>query len=265
LVRILPDLYLVGGSDYGLSNDLDCNVYLIDGGGPLALIDSGGGRGIEQILANIKREGIDPSMIKYLVLTHCHFDHSSGSQELKNMTGCEVCIHESEASAMEKADPDLTGKNSILPLYSSALSGLGSYNTTPCQVDRSLTDGDVIDVGKYSLSIIHTPGHSMGSITMQTIIGGRNALFTGDSLFTDLQTPFMNMPGSSLPLYADSIKKLADTNRVVPIDALLPGHRGFTVSNGQNHLLSMERKIKLPYVAILSSFSNVSISERFLP
>ncbi len=103
-MKLTDSVYLVGGSAYGLSPAGDCNVYLIDCGGESVLIDAGGGIGVKRILENVKRDGLDPKNIKIAILTHCHFDHIGGANELKEITGCRLVAHKNDAGSIVNLD-----------------------------------------------------------------------------------------------------------------------------------------------------------------
>ena len=62
-MKLSDRVYLIGGMAYGYSAQGDCNMYLIDGGSELALIDAGGGDGITRVLSNIRNMGLDPSTL----------------------------------------------------------------------------------------------------------------------------------------------------------------------------------------------------------
>ena len=70
-MKLTEDIYLVGSAEFGISNEYDCHVYLIDGGEEAALIDCGVGYDTERILQNI-REVIDIRKLKRVYLTHLH-------------------------------------------------------------------------------------------------------------------------------------------------------------------------------------------------
>ena len=82
------------------------------------------------------------------------------------------------------------------------------------------------------ITAIKTPGHSDGSLCY--LMKGREMvyLFSGDTVFMRGLISLLNAPGSSVQKYCQSIKKLAGLN----IDALLPGHLGFCLGGGQNHI-----------------------------
>jgi len=102
--------------------------------------------------------------IRYIVNTHCHVDHIMGNKRMKELTGAEIAIHEIEAPALVHQSPH-------------SFQMFGGEPSPPA--DRTVRDGDTITVGNTSLSIIHTPGHSPGSISLYH----PGMVFTGDTLF----------------------------------------------------------------------------------
>jgi hydroxyacylglutathione hydrolase len=102
--------------------------------------------------------------IKYIVNTHSHVDHIMGNRYMKDVTGADIIIHEIEAPAL--------GKQSDYSLQM-----FGAEPSPPA--DKTVRDGDIISIGEVSLKVIHTPGHSPGSISLYH----KGIVFTGDTLF----------------------------------------------------------------------------------
>lgn len=102
--------------------------------------------------------------IKYIVNTHGHIDHTGGNDWYREKTGAPLLVHELDRDFY--ANPDLN---------------LSTYSK-PCvlkQADRMLQDGDMIRIGKEELKVLHTPGHTPGSICLLS----KTILFSGDTLF----------------------------------------------------------------------------------
>lgn len=113
-------------------------------------------------LAFIKENGLK---LKYIILTHCHFDHIGGVRETANETGAKVAIHEQDAEGLVNNDLNLgTDFN---------------RDFTQGNADILLKDGDALEVGTLKLTILHTPGHTKGGIC----ILADEVLFSGDTLF----------------------------------------------------------------------------------
>ena len=153
----------------------------------------------ERILGEAQGRGYN---IKYIVNTHCHIDHIMGNKRMKDLTGAQIIIHEIEA-------PALTHQSEH------SFRMFGGEPSPPA--DIALRDGDVITIGETSLKVLHTPGHSPGSICLYH----NGMVFTGDTLFvgsvgrTDLDG------GSTQTLVASVHQKLF----ALPDDTIVaPGH-----------------------------------------
>jgi hydroxyacylglutathione hydrolase len=229
-MKLTEEVYIVGSgrNGLGISNEYDCHVYLINGGGELALIDAGVGMDVQQIMDNVTAEGFRIDDISRVLLTHAHADHSGGCAALKSELGLSLIVSSEEADLLQRADEEQLG----LAFARSAGWYPPEYRLRPCQVDIELEDGQRITVGDLRIRAIRTPGHSRGSVCY--LMEGEEAtyLFTGDTVFLRGLISLLNAPGSSVQDYCQSIRKLADLG----VDALLPGHLGFCLRGGQKHI-----------------------------
>jgi glyoxylase-like metal-dependent hydrolase (beta-lactamase superfamily II) len=103
--------------------------------------------------------------VKYIINTHGHFDHVGGNRKMKTATGADILIH--------SLDAHMLGSLSA----TAATWGLSTDDSPP--PDRTVEDGDRIDFGTLTLTVIHTPGHSPGGISLYT----EGNVFVGDTLF----------------------------------------------------------------------------------
>jgi len=170
-LKLTGNVYLIGGSAYGYSAPGDCNLYLVDCGSSLAMIDSGGGAGVPNVMDNIRHVGLEKKPIEVLFLTHCHYDHICGNHELKKLTGCRIAAHETEAREIEELGE--------LSLYDMARQE--GLEFKPAKVEIRLTDGQSLRVGNLDFEIIYTPGHTPGGICLMTKEGKNKNLFSGDT------------------------------------------------------------------------------------
>ncbi|MFA6032610.1 MAG: MBL fold metallo-hydrolase [Myxococcota bacterium] len=127
-----------------------------------AVIDPGGDTQI--ILKALARHKLECVMI---IITHAHFDHVGGLSELKEKTGAEVVVHADENEA-------LTMQGDMARMF-----GVRMKNPPPA--DRTIKEGDRLEIGKLVLEVIHTPGHSPGSVCL--IARAAKKVFAGDLLF----------------------------------------------------------------------------------
>ena len=159
--------------------------------GLMAIIDPGDDW--ERILHQVKKaEG----EVKYILLTHGHYDHTTAVPDLvKALPGVQVYIHQADAN----------GAGSQLFPLAAQVKDLNNYD-----------EGDTLSLGSLTIEVLHTPGHSKGSVTLK--VG--DVLFTGDTLFcgscgrTDLR-------GGSYEEIMASLKRLGELEGAFHV---CPGH-----------------------------------------
>lgn len=228
-MRINEAVTIVGGGIHGigLSQTLDCNVYLIDGGSDAAIIDAGAGLEATRIVERIGA-ACPHARVSKLLLTHTHLDHAGGAAEIASRLDLEVFAPALEAPALEAGDEVAIG------LEKAKRSGIypPRIQFTPCRVDNKVTHGDKLMVGELELLAVATPGHSRGHTAWYLNQASCPTLFSGDSFFLGGAIALQNLPDSSLADYDVALDNLEDLN----IEALIPSHYGFTLGYGRAHL-----------------------------
>lgn len=163
------------------------NAFLVTGR-KACLIDAGVAGSAPSLFAMVRETGRDPDEVSILVLTHSHPDHLGGAPAVQQATGCIIAAHPAEVAWIE--DPDLQEKERPIPGFSNLVRG-------PVEVDRLLRDGDRVGIGgERFLAVIHTPGHSSGSISL--FLEDEGILFTGDAIPVRGEIPVYDDPLASL-------------------------------------------------------------------
>jgi hydroxyacylglutathione hydrolase len=227
-MKISEQVYIVGSLQLGISGRWDSHVYVVKGPEGLVMIDAGGGGSGEKILDNVRQDGLDPTDIKALLLTHNHFDHACGAAEIRAATGCAVYLSTKSKDMLEQgtateAGLDLAIEQGVYP---------PDFQYRNCVVDHAVEDGDEIEVAGLVFKGISVEGHSPDSICYLTEMAGIRNLFSGDVLFYGGIIGLINAPGSGMDGYRRDLNKLAGLN----VDGLFPGHMLFTVKGGQAHI-----------------------------
>lgn len=202
--KITKEIFQVGGG--GLTSYDDAAVYLINFDGHTAVIDSGCGGSGDRLLDNIRSCGVEPDQIEYLLITHCHFDHTGGAKAFRENIPCQIIVHELDAPFLEQGNPVVTAASwygSSMPAFT---------------VDRKLSDPrEVIDLGGRTIQAIHIPGHSPGSVVYLTESEGLKVLFG-----QDVHGPLDSSLLSDKADYQESLKLLL----TLDADILCEGHYG---------------------------------------
>jgi glyoxylase-like metal-dependent hydrolase (beta-lactamase superfamily II) len=190
---------------------LEANCYLLadEKSGEAMIIDPGDEP--DRIIE--KAEGLN---VRYIVLTHGHFDHVGAVSELKEATGAEIAIHESDVevygSVKEHAE------------------FWGFMLDPPPRPDILLKEGDEIVLGNLCFVVYHTPGHSPGSMCLYT----NGVVITGDTLFSG-SVGRTDFPGGDIGQMKESFRRLMG----LPDDtAVLSGH-GPATTIGRERIQNM--------------------------
>lgn len=177
----------------------NCSIVGCPETGEAAVIDPGGDA--DKIVEALTKNGLT---VKYLLHTHAHFDHVMGSRAMREKTGAQICLHKEDQWLYDNLAKQC------------ALFGMKADDTLP--IDKYLDDEEEIQIGKLKTKVIHTPGHTPGSLCF-SVEAKESVLFAGDTLFqhsigrTDLW-------GGSFDQIINSIRerlfKLDDSTDVIP-------------------------------------------------
>lgn len=166
----------------------------------------------EAILKKAAEHGIQ---IEKILLTHSHWDHFADAHNLQNRTQAPIYIHPLDAKNLEQPGSD--GIPLLILIHS-------------VKPDHLIQEGDIIQVGDLQIEVIHSPGHSPGSVCFY--LREQNLLFSGDTLFQG-SIGNLHLPTAS-PLHMwDSLRKLSE----LPLEThVIPGHGSDTIIGNETWL-----------------------------
>ncbi len=143
---------------------LQCNCTILGSEQTREAIVIDPGDEIDVVLARLKKNNLTA---KYIIATHAHIDHVGGFKALKDATGAPVYLHRGDVFLYE-----------ALPMQAKLL---GIIEPPATEIDAYLEQGDELGTGELKLEVLHTPGHTPGSICFHTPDNSR--LYAGDTLF----------------------------------------------------------------------------------
>ncbi|WP_457574047.1 MBL fold metallo-hydrolase [Desulfolithobacter sp.] len=175
-----------------------CYIVSCEKTGKAAIIDPGGDE--DRILAACRSAGLE---VEYIIATHGHPDHVCGNGPIQQATGAKIIMHQ--------ADAEFFARDEVRQYFSM----LGLAESPP--PDILVQDNEVITFGNQSLKVLHTPGHTPGSICLY----GAPDCFTGDTLFVG-GVGRTDFPGGSTSELLHSIRTRLLT--LPPETIVWPGH-----------------------------------------
>ncbi|HET6614892.1 MAG TPA: MBL fold metallo-hydrolase [Dehalococcoidia bacterium] len=195
------------------------NVFLIRDGAEAAIIDAGFGDDESfnkrmEVLGNL-----GGAKLKYIIITHHHYDHSSGAHRLREATGAQIVVHKDEETLL--LNPDLSSADIEIPddqkeARERAKQWLAeAAKATP---DVRVEDGDVLEVGSLRLRCVHAPGHTAGHLCI--LLEGDNLLFAGDNVLGVGTAAISPPPHGDMAEYIRSLRKMQSLEAAL----LAPGH-----------------------------------------
>ena len=205
----MAKIHVLGGMGY------DSNIFLVEDDDPI-LIDAGTRYHLRRNVEDIE-EILPMTDIGSIVLTHRHYDHTGGAAELAKRSGAAVYIHRDDANSVRIGDSVSTGAR--------------NFDDDQERVDvEILEEGQELSTGHFDFMVLHTPGHTVGSISLYDV--EHRVLISGDTVFTNGGVGRWDLPTGNYDHLVASIKLLSR----LEVDALYPGHMAAVAEGGSEHV-----------------------------
>ena len=179
---------------------LQCNCSVIGDEATREAMVIDPGDNIDDILALVTKHNLQ---VKQIIITHAHIDHVGGAMKLRARTGAPILLNQNDYALLQMLDVQATW--------------LGMASPGKVEIDQTLGQDDTLKAGGLTASVIHTPGHTEGSICLY--FPREKKLIAGDTLFAG-SIGRTDLPGGSFKKIVDSLNEkllaLPDDTVVVP-------------------------------------------------
>jgi len=164
------------------------------------------GDDIEYVLALVEKHNLQ---VKQIVITHAHIDHVGGAMKLRAATGAPILLNQNDYALLKMLDVQAAW--------------IGMKDPGKVEIDHSLGQADTLTAGSLTANVIHTPGHTEGSVCL--FFPAERMLIAGDTLFAG-SIGRTDLPGGSSKKIIDSLQQKV---LALPDDTLVvPGHGPLT-------------------------------------
>jgi len=188
---------------------IGCNVYLVHDDRDWLLVDIGYSETVDEIVEMIRQMDFPLSACRALIATHADVDHIQGLAKAKAILKAPIIAHPLAVEALESGDriktfAEIAAQNVHLEMPA-------------VKVDRTIVEGDTIEIGSRRLEVWHTPGHTDSQLAFRL----DNLLLSGDNIYRDGSVGAIDAHhGSDIPAFIRSLERIAASD----VDWLLPSH-----------------------------------------
>ena len=185
---------------------LQCNCSVIGDEGTREGMVVDPGDDINGVLALVQKHGLT---VKQIVVTHAHIDHVGGAMKLRQITGAPILLNQNDYA--------------LLKMLDAQAAWVGMASPGKVEIDQALSEGDKLRAGSLEAAVLHTPGHTEGSVCLY--FPAQQKLIAGDTLFAG-SIGRTDLPGGSLE---QILKSLHQRLLALPDETVvIPGHGPLT-------------------------------------
>lgn len=196
--------------NYQARQRLGCSVYLVHDSDQWMLIDIGFEDTVEEIIELIRQMDFSLADCKYLIATHADVDHIQGLKRAKELLPHAITLGHPECQSV------LAAQDRIMTYAEISAQGI-SIDLPSIHIERTINEGDVLELGKLKLDVWNTPGHTPSQLAFQM----GKLLFSGDNIYRDGCVGNIDAHhGSDIPDFIASLERIRDAD----VQWLLPSH-----------------------------------------
>jgi len=185
---------------------LQCNCSIIGDEATREAMVIDPGDDIDDVLAAVRKHNLQ---VKQIVITHAHIDHVGGAMKLRAATGAPVLLNQND--------------DALLKMLDVQAAWIGMARPGKVEIDHSITTGETVAAGAHTATVLHTPGHTEGSVCLY--FAAEKKLIAGDTLFAG-SIGRTDLPGGSMQKI---MRSLHDTVLALPDETVVvPGHGPLT-------------------------------------
>ena len=221
--------------NYQARQRLGCSVYLVHDAGEWLLIDIGFEDTVEVIIDMIRQMDFSLANCKYLIATHADVDHIQGLKRAKELLPSSITVGHPECQQL-LATPDR------IVTYAEISAQRISIDLPPIKIEQTINEADVLKIGKLSLDVWNTPGHTPSQLSFR--LG--ELLFSGDNIYRDGCVGNIDAHhGSDIPAFISSLKRIRDSD----VKWLLPSHGPIFRKNNTQIQKTIDRLTEYQHMA----------------
>jgi len=221
--------------NYQARQRLGCSVYLVHDSDEWMLIDIGYEDTAEEIIDLIRQMNFSLSHCKYLVATHADVDHIQGMKRAQELLPGAVTVGHPECKQL------LESVDRIVTYAEISAQGI-SIALPKIKIDQTINEGDKLTVGKLSLDVWNTPGHTPSQLSFR--LG--DLLFSGDNIYRDGCVGNIDAHhGSDIPAFIESLERIRDSD----VKWLLPSHGPIFRKNNAQLQKTIDRLTEYQHMA----------------
>lgn len=185
---------------------LIANVHLVETDNGIVIVDAGFPSVAREVMLTVEQLGHKPSDVRLIFLTHAHVDHIGAAAELRRQTGAPIAMHSADVDKARAGQHNMpNGRGLMGKVIEHAFNDSGAkFRYEAFEPDILLDEGQTLDEFGLPARAVHTPGHTLGSLSLDL---GDGLMLIGDAMINQIRVG-MPLYGEDNTLAYDSLRKI---------------------------------------------------------